>query len=281
VSRLLYLKGILIVLALGVLFYTELPLGTASFFGEDEGCELMKAVMCNKGFKLYTDIWNDQPPVFTLLLCHAFKFFGTSLIVGRLVAAFFGMLMFGAFYWLVERRLGWWKAMLATFFLIAAPEVALLSASVMLEVPAFATALLAACLLFQWSKETRIWWLLVSGIVMGIALQIKLTAILIIPAMLGEIAIACKAHPDYRPWRVAAFSVAKWSAAVTVTFLTITLIWARGSVFSSWQSHFAEQSLPGLTGPRDFPFQFEFLENHIECVLATIAVSGGTKVVES
>ncbi|MGA2248809.1 MAG: glycosyltransferase family 39 protein [Verrucomicrobiota bacterium] len=261
----------MIILALGVVFYAELPLGTASLFGEDEGCELMKAVMCNKGFTLYTDIWNDQPPVFTLLLCQAFKAFGTSLIVGRLVAAFFGMLMIGTFFWLIEQRLGTWKAILATFFLIAAPDVALLSASVMLEVPAFATALLAACLLFQWAKKDRVWWLLVSGIVMGIALQIKLTAVLIVPAMLVEIVIACKAHAGKRWWKTAISSAIKWGSVAMTTVLIIIAIWAKGSILSSWKSHFAEQSLPGLTSARDFPFQFEFIENHIECVLAAIA----------
>ena len=87
----------MIILALGVLFYSQLPLGTAFLLGSDEGCELMKAAMCNHGFKLYTDIWSDQPPIFTLVLCQAFKAFGASLLVGRLVAAFF---------WLVEQRLG-------------------------------------------------------------------------------------------------------------------------------------------------------------------------------
>ena len=269
--RLLNLKGLLIIIALGALFYSQLPLGTAFLFGSDEGCELMKAAMCNHGFKLYTDIWSDQPPIFTLVLCQVFKTFGASLLVGRLVAAFFGLLLFGAFFWLVERRLGLWQALLATLLLVAAPNMALLSASVMLEVPAFATALLAACLLFQWSKGKRTRWLFASGMVMGIALQIKLTSILIVPAMLAEIAFVCKS-PSGRDWRKhACLAAIKWGTAVMMTFLIITLAWARGSILSTWRSHFAEQSIPGLNSANDFPFHFELLENHVECVLAAIA----------
>jgi len=270
VRRLYNLKGILVILVLAVLFYSQLPLGSALSFGEDEGCEFMKAVMCNEGFKLYTDIWNDQPPVFTLLLGHTFKLFGTSLLVGRLVAGAFGTLMFAAFFWLVEQRVGFWRGLLAGFFLIAAPQVALLSVSVMLEVPAFATGLLAVCLLFQWCKTPRLWWLLASGIVLGIALQIKLTAILLAPAMLVEIAIVCMAGPRTRSWKIAIASMAEWGMAVVTTVLLIIVIWARGSIISSWQSHFAEQSLPGLSSAQDFPFQINFLESHAECVLAAL-----------
>ena len=43
-----------------------LPLNTAIQIGADEGFELAKATLCLKGFKLYSDVWNDQPPLHTL-----------------------------------------------------------------------------------------------------------------------------------------------------------------------------------------------------------------------
>jgi len=263
--------GLLLVIILVIIFYTQIPLCTATLFGDDEGCELMKAFMCNKGYALYTDIWNDQPPVLTLLLTHAFKIFGPTLAVGRLIAAAFGLLLYSTFYWLVAQRLGQWKAVVATFLLIAAPDVALLSASVMLEIPAFATALLAACCLFHWTKQQRVGWLVVSGIVMGIALQIKLTPILIAPAMLVEIALAIKSRPSRSHWKTVAIPLFQWGTAVAVTVLIIVAMWARGSVLSSLKSHFGEHPPAGMVGPKDFPFQTEILVNHIECVIGAIA----------
>ena len=271
-SRTANLIGLLIILALVILFYTQIPLTTASLFGDDEGCELMKAAMVNKGYALYTDIWNDQPPIFTLLLSYVFKIFGTSLVAGRLVAAAFGLLMFGSFYWLVAQRLGRWKAIVAAFLLMAAPDVALLSASAMLEVPAFATALLAACFLHQWTKQQRMWWLVASGIVMGVALQIKLTAILIAPAMLVEIFWAGEPQSNQSRWKMVLRPVLQWGAAATITILAIIGLWARGSISISLKSHFEEQPPVGMIGPKDFPFQIDLLGNHVECVVAALLI---------
>src|SRR2546422_717432 len=104
-----------------------LPLGTAFTFGEDEGFEVIKAFMCSKGYKLYTEIWNDQPPVSTVILTAAFKLWGPSILTARLVAAGFGLLLIGVFHELVRERSGKWTALIATFLFLTAPSVLLLS----------------------------------------------------------------------------------------------------------------------------------------------------------
>lgn len=45
-------------------------------FDNDEGINLMKALLFERGFSLYDEIWSDQPPVFTVLLAWWFKIFG-------------------------------------------------------------------------------------------------------------------------------------------------------------------------------------------------------------
>jgi 4-amino-4-deoxy-L-arabinose transferase-like glycosyltransferase len=65
---------------------------------------------------------------------------------------------------------------------------------VMLEVSAFAIALLSIYCLFKWSESQHVVWLWISGSVMGIALGIKLTAILMVPAILLEIVLATRKH---------------------------------------------------------------------------------------
>src|SRR6266478_4831610 len=162
-----------------ILIYSLLPLGTAFQFGGDEGFALIRAFMYNKGYKLYEQIWTDQPPLFTVLLASAFRTFGTSILTARLLAAAFGLLLVAVFHELVRARSGRWAALISSFLLAACPNVLLLMVSVMLEVPAFATGLLAAWLLFQYCRRGPKAWLVASGIVMGLALQIKFVAILV------------------------------------------------------------------------------------------------------
>src|SRR6266498_2727246 len=122
-SRFRNLGGLLFVMGAGGLLFCFLPLATAFEMGDDEGFEVIKAFMCSKGYKLYTEIWNDQPPVSTMILKTAFDWFGPSILTARLVAAGFGLLLLGVFHELVRSRSGKWTALLATFLLLAAPGV--------------------------------------------------------------------------------------------------------------------------------------------------------------
>jgi hypothetical protein len=42
-------------------------------FHPDEGVNLMKAALVANGYHLYNQIWNDQPPVLTLILAAAHR----------------------------------------------------------------------------------------------------------------------------------------------------------------------------------------------------------------
>src|SRR5438874_3081999 len=50
-----------------------LTLQNAVKIGADEDFELSKAALALKGYKLYTQVWNDQPPLYTTLLTTATK----------------------------------------------------------------------------------------------------------------------------------------------------------------------------------------------------------------
>jgi hypothetical protein len=111
----------LALLAAFCVLYSALPLGTAVEMGGDEGFELSKGALYSRGFVLYKEIWSDQPPLLSVLLGRAFAWFGPSALVARLLAAGFGLLLFGAFYWAVSQRCGRWCGILAVFFLAASP----------------------------------------------------------------------------------------------------------------------------------------------------------------
>jgi hypothetical protein len=247
-----------------VVFYF-LPLRSALEFGDDEGYEVIKGLMCNKGYHLYTDIWNDQPPIATFVLAAAFHVFGTTILTARLVAVCFALLMIVCFYCLILRRSGARCAILGTILFAAAPGTLVLFVSVMLECPAFATALLAYCIGCRQGTNRKHVSLLFSGIVLGIALQIKLTAALVVPAIAIDLFLCTGKRIRIREIFP---SCAVWGAGLAGTFLLIGLTLGRGSLISSWTSHTHTQAVQGLDMPGDHTFQFRLLWNHAECWLA-------------
>ena len=276
-------------MAMLALIYSRLPLGTALEIGGDEGYELMKGFLCSKGFAMYKDIWCDQPPLYPNLLGYAFQMFGPSILVARLVAVAFGMVMLAAFYQLVRQSTGAWAALLAGFFLLASPSVLLLSAAVMVEVPAIGTALVSAWLALRWAKRRHWPWLVAAGVMMGLALEIKLTAVMVLPAILAQIVVsgwdnavkAVASRQDVRarskakeliagPLRACVWAVLQFGLAAAVAFLAIAWIWGEGSWQSSWRSHTQVQHVAGLGSPEDYRFQGSLLLKHSECLLGAV-----------
>jgi len=239
--------------------YLLLPLGTALQFGGDEGYQLITSFLMSKGFILYKEIWSDQPPVFVLLLAWAFNMFNPSILVARVIAASFGLLMFATFYELVRFRSDQWQALLAVLFLLAAPGALELSVSVMQEVPAFALALVSGFLLFRW-RGCHQWPLLwASGVVTGVALGIKLTAIVIAPAMIVAMLLESRARQRLAWIRGFLVSALQWGGAAGITFMLITLAWGQGSFQSSYMER-----------PEAFPMPISVFLDHGECVLAAV-----------
>ncbi len=54
---------------------------TAFELGADEHYEVTKAFLWSKGFKLYQEIWNDQPPLLTVVQGLVFKCFGVHVVI--------------------------------------------------------------------------------------------------------------------------------------------------------------------------------------------------------
>jgi len=262
-------NGGLISVIIGLLLlYAALPLGTAFQFSEDEGFEVMKPFLCNKGFVLYTEIWSDQPPMFTLVLAAFFKAFGPTILTARLVVAGFGLVLFACFYEIIRRRSGQRAALLASFFLLAAPGVLLLSVSAMQEIPTMSMGLLSAWLASKWGQRKQLAWLIFSGAALGLAIQIKLTAVLLAPAILIEFLLQSsgKSMPTWK--RETMLRILIWGTSVVVVLSVIGLTWGRGSFEISLKSHLGGQAVPGLDRIEDHKFETKLLWMHMECLLA-------------
>lgn len=173
---------LLVVLAMLLL----VPWQNAVMLGGDEGFEFTKAYLLSEGVALYDPIWNDQPPLHTAITALFFCWLGPEAATARLVAAGFGFLFLWSLGWLVAREAGWLAGLVGIVFAGLAPKMLLLCVSAMLEVPSMAGGLAAAAVLF--SGKRSVVRCVVAGLVLGLALQVKLTAGMVLPAMLAALA---------------------------------------------------------------------------------------------
>ena len=168
-------------LAAFILLQSLLPLRTAIQIGGDEGFALAKATLCLKGFKLYTEVWNDQPPLHTFLLTQILKHIGPSILGPRILTVAFAAILLTAVFLMALRVNGLLVAATATDLVIASPGFLELSSSCMVEIPALAPTIVALCLLLA-SRPNR-WPIaeIVSGVLFGVALQTKFNAAIYLP----------------------------------------------------------------------------------------------------
>jgi 4-amino-4-deoxy-L-arabinose transferase-like glycosyltransferase len=180
----------------GILLIALAPLFDALEFGTDEGYELMKGFLVSRGYSLYGEIWSDQPPLHTALLALVFKLAGVSAGAARGLTVLFAAVLVWSFYELIRIRSGNAVAILGSVVLVLSPHFFQLSVSAMIVLPAMSLGLFSVWLLFHSETKSARWWLVSSGVVMGLALQIKFAAALFIPAMLVELIL--------REWRSSA-----------------------------------------------------------------------------
>lgn len=242
--------------------------------GLDERFELTKGLLWARGVSLYHPLWNDQPPLLTVLLGLCFKVFGPSIAMARTLALGFGLALLVAVTKVVSHRSGRLAAALAVFSLLSAPGVLLLTVSVMLEVPAMGTALWALWPILRWQqasatphpgngpiagsasedanaqpyrracrpsalRSARWLWLVLSGAILAMALQIKLTAALAAPALAMEL-LRGRPTDDRAPrLRERLCGIGLWAATLISGYALIGALIGQVPAEVLWASHFS------------------------------------------
>ncbi|HSU57229.1 MAG TPA: glycosyltransferase family 39 protein, partial [Candidatus Dormibacteraeota bacterium] len=265
------------------------PLRTAIQIGGDEGFELAKATLCLKGHSLYTEVWNDQPPLHTLLNTELLRLTGpgkrvmqpenyTRILWPRLLTVAFATLLITAFFLLLKNISGFATASLACAFLIASPGVLGLSASCMLEIPAVSLGMAALYILAraQQSLRPRRSQVLtaLAGAVLGLSLLSKLVTITLFPAF-GALICVSATHEHGRPrrfdWMVILKTVVLPIGSAIITFLAVDLLIEKGAYLThfhqSWTSHFAPAVSFEYGSAADHPFPWSVLLKHWDATL--------------
>jgi 4-amino-4-deoxy-L-arabinose transferase-like glycosyltransferase len=242
------------------------PLQSALQIGMDEHFEVIKGLVWAKGFSLFAQVWNDQPPLHTVLLGLCFKSFGATIGVARTLAVAFGLSLLAACWVLMWRRCGIVAALLSTVSLLVAPQVFELSVSVMLEVPAIGTALWALWPLLQWQEKRRWPWLALSGVLLAAALQIKLTAAVAAPALAVEVLLRAQGLTEASRVKEAARALGIWGGSMARVYLGLAAVLGTVPLEVLWASHFSAQTLAHAGGSAGLPFLAPLWFDHVEAV---------------
>ena len=137
------------------------------------GC-LMRAL--SAGSRLYDDLWLDQPPLFFTLLFAWFCWLGASLLKGRALVFLLSLLFAGLLFDTIRRRSSITAAGLALVFLLTRPVYAMMSVTMIQELPAYTFAGLALWLVTVRSGHKRPGLMLgLSAVAMACSLLVKLS----------------------------------------------------------------------------------------------------------
>jgi 4-amino-4-deoxy-L-arabinose transferase-like glycosyltransferase len=139
----------------------------------DEGVYLMWGRLAAEGYALYREIYAVQPPLFLESLALAFRFFGSTIAVGRwtMLAGF--CLLAPILSWLAYRGSRWPGAITALLLVSISPLIFSLSRLAMAEVPATALAATTLALLTVYTNTGQRGWLFMAGFVLGLSFIFK------------------------------------------------------------------------------------------------------------
>jgi 4-amino-4-deoxy-L-arabinose transferase-like glycosyltransferase len=186
------------------MLWAALPLGLAAVivlffpfryrieFDADEGVNAIKSMMVLRGYRLYADIWSDQPPLFTYLLAGWFRVFGLRAVAGRGLVLLFatGLVSLAADY--LRRTWGGLAAVCAVGTFLLLPFFPRLSVSMMIGLPAISLAFASLYTLARWHEGGRLPWLLSSALLLSLSILTKGFTFILAPIWLLGILLSVR-----------------------------------------------------------------------------------------
>lgn len=207
---------------------SKTPIKQVFEYDFDEGTALMKSQLYLQGFSLYNEIWDDQPPLLTVILSYCLKLFGQSAYHARILILFFSAMLLWTLYLIIMSLNGSLCAFITVIFLALSAGYLRLSLSVMPAIPSLLFAMLSIYYVILYKKHYLSRLLLLSGVFMAISLQIKLITAFLILIILLEIMPAEKlnSHGLKKENRLIN-PIIFWLAGFTTVYITITIIFFR------------------------------------------------------
>jgi len=182
-------------------------------FDPDEGNNLMKARLVADGHGLYSEIWSDQPPLFTHVLRAWMPLTGWTVEGARLLVLLCSAVLLWAFYQSVRLTAGPIGAIVASVLLVTSFGYTRLSVSVMLAVPSLMFAMLSVYALLRHNASGDDGWLVMSGVCMGLSVFVKMWTLLLAVVLLVAV---CRRRRSLQWWGVSFAGVSLLLLAIMV-----------------------------------------------------------------
>ncbi|MBW4671801.1 MAG: glycosyltransferase family 39 protein [Cyanomargarita calcarea GSE-NOS-MK-12-04C] len=195
------------------------------FDTSDEGIELIKASLHLQGFAMYADIWNDQPPLSTIILSFWLDLFGKSIFAARLLTLSFSTILVWSFCQILRIYLGNFPAIVGTLLLIISCNFLRLSISVMIGLPALALAMLSIYIFTLYKQKFSFLPIIISGSLLALSLQIKLFTAFLVPLIIFEfVQLKFTKYSQQQPKQNLFLDILLWVASVSFVFIIIGIL---------------------------------------------------------
>ncbi|MDX8412901.1 MAG: hypothetical protein R8J85_02330 [Mariprofundales bacterium] len=203
------LAGILLL----ILIVASAPIGIER--DTDEGLHLMMAWLYHQGFSFFDQILYDHFPLFDVMLSYWMSMAGFTYSSAQGMVILLSSLLSWFFYLLIAMRYHWSIALAATTLLFCSDGFLLATGSLLQALP-WITFGLASLLVLRWGNAS-LYALIFSACLMAMAIQIKLFAVLMLPAMVLDIFQTTNKQPR------SLLPLFYWS--VTLFFSSLLLLW--------------------------------------------------------
>ncbi|MBD2417087.1 glycosyltransferase family 39 protein [Anabaena cylindrica FACHB-243] len=162
-----------------------MPIDQVFMFDSDEGIALIQANIYDQNIiNNSPQIWSDQPPLFPIIISKSLDFFGDQISNARILILLFSTLLIWSFSHILRLSVGKLTAIITIILLIISINFLRLSVSVMQCIPCLSLGMLSIYLLILYTKNVQIYWIILSGIIFALSLQIKMIMIFLIPVMI-------------------------------------------------------------------------------------------------
>jgi 4-amino-4-deoxy-L-arabinose transferase-like glycosyltransferase len=211
-----------------ILFY---PFRFVLEFDPDEGNILILANQITEGFSLYSDVWNDHPPLIPQFLAVLFQIFGMNVTIARLFILLLSCILIWALIMYLHKFWGSSHALVGVLLVILLPYYTRLSISVMIGLPSLVFAVISFVSLSFWHRRKSTIHLIISALFLGTSVLIKLqTVFLAIIFIIGLLISEFRQRGERAIWIKGIKPALTWSLGFLsfIVMLGIPLIGSEG-----------------------------------------------------
>jgi 4-amino-4-deoxy-L-arabinose transferase-like glycosyltransferase len=186
----------------------------------DEGIELARSMLVDRGYSMYSQIWSDHPPLFTYILVGIFRLVGERFYFARLLTLGFSITLLWSVFYFLYLAVGKWTAVAGTLLVVLLPMYLTLSVSIMIGLPAIAWATVSLAMLAVWHTQRWGWALALSAILLTLSVMIKVFTGLLAPIIvIGLLATELFRLPRNPSWRMRLAPAVVWGLIFSISLV--------------------------------------------------------------